>query len=432
MVEFLAALIVALCMLSGVILRYMPFRKIVSVRNRKKLFGIYICGFLLNLLTATVWFFHFGVASAIDYLNTGASIFAIVMTIVNVLFIPGRFGEHVFALGITRTLHFLLLSFPAYAVTLIPEAGTVARLFAFLGLYLATVMITHYFIPWLMCRTIEPFLHLETGSYWNTILFIPIAFFCASAIMVWAVSEVNSLLQMISSSVSCTMMVLMCLSIFSDHHRLHLHQQMEHQLEGQRIHYAELKVRVEDARKLNHNLKHHLLAILGLVAKDDKEGVRRYCDDLIVRISEGTNAPYTGNAAVDGVLYHYMQQAQRDSIAFQLVGVIRSPGIADVDLCALLGNALDNAITACKAADGNRSISVISQSEPNLLSIVIRNTFNGVVKQERGTILSTKDEEGHGYGLASMQSICQHYGGTMQTTWDDSTFTVMLMLPLTE
>ena len=432
MLEFMMAVVVTVCMTCGLLLRYYPFRTMVTAGQKKLLFSLYAALCLLNLATAT-WVFHrFGPGASVSYLHTGGSVFAIITAIVNICLMKSRFGEHLFALGIVRTIHFLLLSTPAYIITLVPGLGDGEQLILFLGIYTFILLITHWPFQRLLCKTIEPFLQLESNDYWKTIFFIPIAFFIASAIFEWGAKDVNYLLQLISSLVSCSIMILMCLSIVSDHQRLYKHQLMEKQLEGQKLHYTELKIRVEDARKLNHNLKHHIAAIRGFIDQDDKEGISRYCDELTMRISENQHVPYTGNVAVDGVLYHYIQLAQQENINLRLMGTIHSPGIADIDLCAALGNALDNAIAGCKTVNEKRSISVISQSEKQLLSIMIRNNFDGKVKEGKNGLMSTKKDMGHGLGLASMESFCKRYGGSFEKSWDDNSFTVMFILPLKE
>lgn len=432
MQEFAAAVIVTLCMFSGLVLRYMPFRSLVTPKRKKVLFAIYTAVCLLNVGIATVILRVFGLGATVQYLFTGASIFALVMTGINILMIPGRFGEHVFALGIVRTIHFLLLSVPVYAVSLSPELDTGESMMLFLLLYGGILLVTHWFLQRLLRKTIEPFLKLVTGNYWKTIFFIPMAFFIASAIFVWGAQSIDPLLQMISSFTSGTMLVLMCWSIGADHQRIQERQLMEQQLEGQKLHYAQMKIRVEDTRKLNHNLKHHIAAIRGYADRNDMEGLGNYCDELMARIGDSSQVPYTGNVAVDGVLYHHLQLARQDAIDIRLVGIIRSPGIADIDLCALLGNALDNAVAGCRTVEGKRKISIISQSEKQLLSIVVSNTFDGRVKQGKDGLLSTKQETGHSVGMSSMRSICQRYGGSFAAEWDENTFTVILMLPLRE
>lgn len=122
--------------------------------------------------------------------------------------------------------------------------------------------------------------------------------------------------------------------------------------------------------------------------------------------------------------------AEQKQIQFDYYGTIRSRSIADIDLCVLLGNALDNAVAGCMTIDSGRSIRLISQSEKSLLSIVVSNSFDGRVQQAEDKILSRKRENRAGVGLVSMKSICERYGGSMQTQWDENKFTVMFLLPL--
>lgn len=432
MTEFLVAIAVAGCLCSGLVMRYIPFRSMVDTKTKKKLFLLYGLACLANIAIATLVFHLWGLEQVVPYLHTGGSLFAIFVTLINIRLLPGRTGEHLFTLGMSRTLHFLMLSTPAYIISLQPQLSPAGRLIQLLGIYAALLLITHYPLQQLLRHTIEPFLKLETGEYWKTIFFIPLAFFAAAAIMVWGTDTVNPLLQLISSLVSGGMLVLMCKSIQADHKRLERNLQMEKQLEDQRLHYTELRVRVEDARKLNHNLKHHIAAIRGYMDADDKEGLDRYCHELVARVGSSTDVPYTGNAAVDGVLYHYIQKAKQKNIDFKFTGTIHSPGIADIDLCAALGNALDNAISGCETLSKNRHIALLCQSEKSLLTIVIRNSFDGLVTESKAGILSRKRENRSGVGLSSMEAMCQRYGGSFQATWDESSFTVMFLLPLTE
>lgn len=432
MVEFLTALTVAGCLCSGLIIRYIPFRSIANTQTKKKLFLLYGLSCLGNIAIATLIFHLWGLEQVVPYLHTGGSLFAIFVTLINIRLLPGRTGEHLFTLGMSRTLHFLMLSIPAYIISLQPQLDPVWQLIQLLGLYSILILITHYPLQQLLRHTIEPFLKLESEEYWKTIFFIPLVFFAAAAIMVWGADTVNPLLQLISSLVSSGMLILMCKSIQADHKRLERNLQMEKQLEYQRLHYTELRVRVEDARKLNHNLKHHIAAIRGYMDADDKEGLDRYCHELVSRIGSSTEVPYTGNAAVDGVLYHYIQEAKQKNINFKFTGTIHSPGIADIDLCAALGNALDNAISGCETLAENRHIALLCQSEKALLTIVVRNSFDGIIEKDKTSILSRKRENQAGVGLASMEAMCQRYGGSFQTSWDENSFTVMFLLPLNE
>lgn len=432
MMELLVAFLVSLCMCCGMLLQFIPFCGMASRRKKQVLYWIFggVCAG--NLVLSAVLFETLGLQIALRYLYTGGTILAVVAMAVNACLFPGRLGEHIFALGMVRAMHFLMISIPQFGISLNPSLTAKQELVLFFGAYTLLVLAAYVPLKVVLCRAICPFLQLRPGSYRNTVFYIPIAYFGAAALLVDGSQTQNLLLQLISSLVSGTMLVLMCWSISNDHKRMEAMRDMEHQLENQKIHYTELKLRVEESRKLNHNLKHHIAAIRGFVDGNDKEGLVKYCDELTARIDGKGQIPYTGNSAVDGVVYHYMQQAQEEQISFRLAGVLRSPGVADIDLCAAIGNALDNAITACKKVKGKREISLIAQTEAQLLSIVIRNSFDGQVKQGEGGLLSTKRPDGRGMGLRSMEAMCDRYGGSFQARWDETSFTVMFLLPLTE
>jgi sensor histidine kinase regulating citrate/malate metabolism len=72
----------------------------------------------------------------------------------------------------------------------------------------------------------------------------------------------------------------------------------------------------------------------------------------------------------------------------------------------------------------------VAQSEPQVLSLMIQNSYDGKLKVKRGELQSRKRTQGPGIGISSMQMICQKYGGTMEMQWDDHCFTVLIVLPV--
>ena len=57
--------------------------------------------------------------------------------------------------------------------------------------------------------------------------------------------------------------------------------------------------------------------------------------------------------------------------------------ISDTDLCCLLGNALDNAVTACGRYDGERYITVASEKNQDMLLLTVDNSFDGMILQKK-------------------------------------------------
>lgn len=432
MADLAVCILLTCCVSFGVYLRYAPFSGIVGPVQRRLLYLLYGAVALLNTLLLWAGMSRWGVSFAFNYLRFGGVFYAMVLTLINILVIRGKLREHLFIFGVVITCNYLLLSIPNYVITFLSQDGSFMCLFIVLGIYFGALLLTCWPLKELLCHTVSPFLEMETEGYFNTLWFVPIALFGANFLSLGGEHNTGGVMQLIRSLLYIAVIVFICLNITAGNKRLQRKQLMEKQLEGQKLHYTELKVCVEDARKLNHDLKHHITAIRGYLNANDTEGLDQYCNELIARIGSTSRVPYTGNVAVDGVIYHYMQQAMQENIDFRMTGIIRAPEIADVDLCALLGNALDNAIWACHTIESGRSISVIGQSEERLLSVVIQNSFDGVIKQNKKGILSRKRGNAPGLGLVSMHSICESYGGSMETKWDDSSFTVIFLLPLTE
>lgn len=432
MMAFIGAVLLTLCTTVGVMLRYAPFAPMVTPRQKKRMRIACFIASAINMVILITMLTVWKIEGVFLFLRYGMVLYAVVMTAVSIILIPGKIREHLFVFGVVSTCKHLLLSVPNFLITLIPGLSHEQYLQIILGSYIFLLLATFYPLRNMLCGAVTPFLHLEDSDYWNTIWFIPIALFGTRFLFVGGEHNSGGLVQLLSSGLAGSIIILMCLSISRDHPRMQERQRLEQQLVNQKLHYNELQVRLEDARKTRHDIKHHLAAILHFVDINDREGARNYCLDLMEHVEGRDPIPYTGNTAADGVIYHYMQRCAQKQVELQVMGVIRNPGIADMDLCVLLGNALDNALAGCMTIETNRHIQLVSQSEAQLLSILVRNTFDGKVEAGEEGLLSRKRDHAMGVGMRSMETVCHQYGGSMEVQYDENTFTVMFVLPLTE
>ncbi len=105
--------------------------------------------------------------------------------------------------------------------------------------------------------------------------------------------------------------------------------------------------------------------------------------------------------------------------------------IADPDLCALFGNAVDNAIEAAKDAADKR-ITIRARADKGLLMLRVTNAYAGKREEKTdGLFATTKaDKRAHGFGLRGMREIAVRNGGTLETTAKDGVFELVACLPL--
>ena len=107
--------------------------------------------------------------------------------------------------------------------------------------------------------------------------------------------------------------------------------------------------------------------------------------------------------------------------------------IKPLDLVAMLGNAMDNAIEACMhlPKDSARYIQVRTARRQGFILLLVRNSCKGGSSVQDGHFVTTKeDSENHGYGLSSIRRAVQGYGGEMTCRMEDGEFSLTLLFPV--
>lgn len=420
------ALFSPILFIPGIFLRFLPFKSGVEKKQKLYLALLYIFAMLLNGTVYFLWGNAKGGLS-LSFLKTDMIIFAFVLTGVNMLVIKGKVKEHLFTYGLSMLLNYMNLTLSSFFSVLVgPEK--INKTVLSIGIYFVLYAVLFPLFLKLLKFTVTPFITIDSGDYWNTIWFVPIAMFLACYFTIFGENTVETLPQVIGRLFLLVSAVFMCRSVAKDHIRMTKQLETEKQLSMQTEYYNELSAQVEKARKSRHDMKHHIVAIQRYLDTDDKEGLQEYCYDFSAELNDSV-IPYTGNPAADGVIYHYSKIAAEKNISFEMKGTIKSKGIADVDLCVLLGNALDNAIAGCLTAKENRFLSVLAESDDYSLTVVMQNSFDGVVEKQDDKIMSRKRSGRHGVGLRSIKSICEKYGGTMETSHDENVFTGIFILP---
>lgn len=408
-----------------IIMEYSPFSKTITKHQKNISVFVYslilIINMILNIIAGL-----FGYMS-VTYYKISFMIFNIITSGINMIIIRNKIREHLFICGLTTVIILMIFSVVTYIESKLYFDKNYEIL---LNIFMVAVVFGIFYpvIQKQLIYTVKPFLNINSGNYWKNVWVIPYAMSFTSYFAAPIDSYITSTEQILSRIFMTVATIFMCRSIAEDYKRMEEQLTITKQLNIQKEHYAALAVKVEEARKTRHDFKHHLSAISHFAETKNFEDLQKYCDDLIQRQYEDLSIPYTGNTAVDGVLYQYTVISKKENIKFETKGVFQNHEIADIDICVLLGNALDNAVTACKTADSERFITVSSKIEGNVLIISIQNSFDGIIMQNGETILSRKRHNQEGIGISSMKAICEKYSGIMKTEYDDKVFSVMFLL----
>lgn len=180
-----------------------------------------------------------------------------------------------------------------------------------------------------------------------------------------------------------------------------------------------------------HDLKHQIRL---LRSEMDSETKLEYLDRMEQEIRQYEVQNKTGNRVLDTLLSAKSLQCQHQGISLTCVADgAELSFMHPMDLSALFGNALDNAIEGvCKLADPEkRLIHVSIARQKQFLRIRVENCYEGELAYENGIPATTKqDKRFHGFGLKSIRDVVSKYNGSMTISTQGEWFELRILLPV--
>jgi len=170
--------------------------------------------------------------------------------------------------------------------------------------------------------------------------------------------------------------------------------------------------------RLFHDLHNHIGVLRQFLTHEKYGEAVRYLDELQAPVRNLTATVWTGDETADYLINSKAAMAEEAGIRFQAqVEFPRRTNIRSVDLCAILGNLLDNAIEAARQVTdpSGRTVALTIRRIHQMLVIKVENSFAAAPVQEGGELKTTKTEGGlHGWGLKSAQTAAEKYDGMVQ------------------
>ena len=195
--------------------------------------------------------------------------------------------------------------------------------------------------------------------------------------------------------------------------------------------YQALRRTYADNAKLYHDLHNHIEAIYQCLREGDMGAAARYCEDLRAPVREISQTAWTGDKAVDYLISSKLALAGQKKIRTKVsIEYPRNTNIRSVDLTAVLGNLLDNALEAAETApDSLRFLKLTIRRIHAMLLIKVENGCGRAPIQEGAEFPTTKEEKAlHGWGLKSAQTAVERYDGTICTEYIDGVFQAVATL----
>lgn len=180
-----------------------------------------------------------------------------------------------------------------------------------------------------------------------------------------------------------------------------------------------------------HDLKHQITA---LRMETDEEKRKKWLDAMEEELRAFELINKTGNQVLDTILAAKLFHCRKNRIQITCVADGKLLDFIHVtDICSIFGNALDNAIehVIMIPEEEKRLIHVSVSAKRNFVFIKIENYCETViVKNEHSLITTTKmDKQNHGFGLRSIISAAEKYGGSVDFGQNHNWFELKILIP---
>lgn len=207
------------------------------------------------------------------------------------------------------------------------------------------------------------------------------------------------------------------------------HEQLEQasRLAGLReVYYQGLRQQERQVRQLRHDLRNHLTVVQGLLEKEDAQRAIGYLEQIAASPALRGVRRFCENEAANVVLAAKAEVMERAGIAADFaVSLPKELPVADTDLAALLGNALDNAIEGVEGAAEKR-IALRCRVDKGLFMLRVENPVGAAIHPDLAT--TKADKSAHGFGIPGMREIAERYHGTLEAEGKDGRFILLVCL----
>lgn len=188
-------------------------------------------------------------------------------------------------------------------------------------------------------------------------------------------------------------------------------------LQTEKSYYDILEQQNQNLMIYAHDAKKHLAAIQTL---SNDPAINSYITKLSDQLKSYSQNCHSGNMMLDVMINKYVLDSERRDIRFDYnVRSCNLSGMEDIDLVAVLGNLMDNAMASAEKSQ-NKDVSLETTVRNGYNVIIISNGCDFPPNTYGGHLVTSKeDRKLHGYGLKSVSKTLKKYEGDFSWEYDE-------------
>lgn len=180
-----------------------------------------------------------------------------------------------------------------------------------------------------------------------------------------------------------------------------------------------------ELRAARHDYLNHLQVVYGLMELEEYEELKQYLAPVYKSIMKTGKALKTSKPALNALLMAKMEEAEgkQVDVYVEVKSDLQKLSIEDWQLCKVLSNLIDNAITALQDKAGEKKMEIDISEDREVYLFQISNNGPAIPKDQQAAVFkrgfSTKKEAGHGMGLAIVADILKENAGSIEVNSDE-------------
>ena len=206
---------------------------------------------------------------------------------------------------------------------------------------------------------------------------------------------------------------------------------LQEKTQNQMLLYQGMQKSYDLQRRQLHDYKNQLGYIHGMLENGQTQNALSYISRLTGILSQSSSLINTGHEVVNIILNRKYQEASDKKITMTLaINDLSGLCISEEEIVILLGNLLDNAISACEKLDSGRIIKFKMTLENGQLILSVRNPVKEpVLIKDNRVVTGRQRGSRHGMGLLNVDSVIRAHGGTSVLKYDNGWFYFSAIIP---
>lgn len=235
----------------------------------------------------------------------------------------------------------------------------------------------------------------------------------------------------IGMSLSSLVLVVLCVLLIINNNRnefLKREVRVNEELLGaQKEYYAMLLEKERETRAFRHDIRNHLYCMQNLYNHKEYEELGEYLVSMGESVEELSSGIQTGNDLVTAIVNDITRKYPE--VHLHWTGMIPDGlRISSLDICTIFYNLLFNAFEAVQKVQEGEVVVNIKSMESTIL-VTIMNPIHEEPKIVKGEFVSSKAEDGHGYGIRNIKKCIEKNEGMYSAVCDNGFFITEIMIP---